>query len=364
MVSFLNLFMIFTALNYVVFVQNIKATNNNPLKKETKKILTLENIREKKYEINGKILVRSSSYSTCEEKCVKITEIEYDGIEIQFMDKDCLHIKIKESEFHSIMNGDLKLNDRDYYFKIISVVFKVTAFIEEKCFHTTLWYDCPSDPLKIYTSLHDQLPKSIHCFGSNPFYKYILLMLPPNCFGNTAYSNSGYLGNQNIYNVDVLKAKKIDVYMFVNLAIDKTSNAYNINEFMFDHVYSELYTKIYYETNDHGMVEGYIGKNTNQCNMNENILVSYTKIIKSQDKNSRNKIQNKNNLKNQSAPENTPIITKISYNTQKDEVENPNPDLTNKCQYCQKNIEDRQAKLNNSDTENTIIKIQNIQTII
>ncbi|EPR77673.1 hypothetical protein SLOPH_792 [Spraguea lophii 42_110] len=94
------------------------------------------------------------------------------------------------------------------------------------------------------------------------------------------------------------------------------------------------------------MIEGYIGKNTNQCNMNKNVLVSYTKTNKSHDK---NKIQNENNLKNQRIAENILKTSIISYNTQIDKVQNQNPDLINKYQHCQKNVEIEKTQANLDD---------------
>ncbi|EPR78738.1 hypothetical protein SLOPH_1024 [Spraguea lophii 42_110] len=265
-------------------------------------------------------------------KHVKITEIEYDGIEIQFTDKNYSPIDIEESDFHRIIGGDLKLNDRDYYFEILSVVFNVTAFIEKKYFHTTLWYECFIDPIKISTSLHDQLCRSFYFLEPNFYYKYIIL--PLDCFNSTTYSNSGCPENQNIYNVDVLKYGNERCLLF-NLTIDKNSQIYNINYFRFDPVYSELYIKIYYKTSYHRIIEEYIGKNTNQCNMNENVWISYIKTNKSQDKNNKNTIQNKNNLKKQSIPENILKTIITSYNTEieKDKNSNSNPNLINKYQH-------------------------------
>ncbi|EPR78036.1 hypothetical protein SLOPH_2504, partial [Spraguea lophii 42_110] len=114
---------------------------------------------------------------------------------------------------------------------------------------------------------------------------------------------------------------------------------------------SELYTKIYYVAANDIMIRGCIGKNINQCNMNENVLVYYTKTNKSYDKN--NKIQNKNNLKNQNIQKNILKIAKVSCNTQIDKVKNQNPDLINKYQHCQKNVEidETQANLGDANTK-------------
>ncbi|EPR78491.1 hypothetical protein SLOPH_2577, partial [Spraguea lophii 42_110] len=240
---------------------------------------------------------------------VKITEIEYDAIVIKFVDKEGLTVNIEESEFHEIIDGNLKSKDRDYYFGIISVIFKVTAFIEEKCFHTILWYDYSIDPIKISTSLPDQHLELFNQLEAKIFYNCILLMLPQNCFDNTTYSNSKCSENQNIYNVDNSSSEQIECLLF-DLTINKDSKIYNINHFIFAHVDLEIYTKIYYETINHKLVERYIGKNTNQCNMHENILVSCTKINNSYDENN-NTIQNKNSFKTQSVPENTLGIAKI-----------------------------------------------------
>ncbi|EPR78899.1 hypothetical protein SLOPH_981, partial [Spraguea lophii 42_110] len=272
MVNFLNLFIIFTTLNYDGFLDTIKATNISSLKKEKKHVLTLENIQDKKCEINGKILYCSPDLIS-KEKYVKITEIEYDGIEIEFADKDRLPIHLSESEFHNILGGDLNPNDRGYYFTIVSIIFKITVFINEKCFHTTLSCNCPSNLIKISTSLHDQLPETIRFLVPNFAYRYIIL--PPNCFDDTTYSNSEYSENKNICSVNLLRPKQRRYYLY-NLTITKNSNTYNINYFRFDYVDSKLYTKIYYYTSDYGMIEGHIGKNINRYNMNENILVSYT----------------------------------------------------------------------------------------
>ncbi|EPR78077.1 hypothetical protein SLOPH_527 [Spraguea lophii 42_110] len=354
MVNFLNLFIIFIILNYEGFIHNIGASNNNIPPKDTKHILTLENIQDEKYEINGQILYYSPN-SISKEQYVKITEIEYDGIEIEFMDKNNLPIYIEEFEFHNILSGNLKRNDCDYYFRILSVILKVTIFIEERCFRTTLWHSTYiSKPIKIYTSLQDQLLESICILDLSFSYQYVIL--PSNWFDNTTSSNLEYSENQNIYDVDILKVKKIDRFMYVlnNLKINKDSKTYNINYFRFDHVYSNLYTKIYYYgANGHAMIEGYTGKSTNRYNMNENILVSYTKTNKPQDMNNNNTIQYENNLENQSVPVNTSTISKISCNTQIDEVDNPNLDLINKCQNCQKNVESKepQVKLGDLNTK-------------
>ncbi|EPR78035.1 hypothetical protein SLOPH_2505, partial [Spraguea lophii 42_110] len=255
MTNFLNLFIIFITLNYESFLHNIKASNNNIGKKGRKEVLTLENIQEKKYEINGTVILFASNYSTYEKKCVKITEIEYDGIKIRFTDKNHIPVDMKDFEFHRIISGDLKPNECDYYFKITSIFFKVTAFIGKKCFYTTLWYSCFMDPIKISTPLYDQLTKLLHRLNSNDCYKYIIL--PQNWFDNTTYFNE-HSENQNIYDVDILKVKKIisSMYALDNLTIIKNSNTYNINYFRLDRVDSELYTKIYYTTN-YGLIEGY-----------------------------------------------------------------------------------------------------------
>ncbi|EPR77767.1 hypothetical protein SLOPH_698 [Spraguea lophii 42_110] len=339
MVNFLNLFLIFKVLNYNIFLHNIKATNNNFLKKKTKHVITLENIKEEKYEINGKISLFPSYYPICEEKYVKITEIEYDGIEIHFVDKDHLPIDIKEPEFHRIMHENLKSNSRDYYFRIISIIFKITIFIEEKCFHTTLLWNYFSKPIKIYSSLYDQLLESIRLLEPNFGYHIIL---PLNYFNNTTFSNSECSENKNIYDVNVLKFGKVR-NLLSDLTINKDSKTYNINYFRFDRIYSELYTKIYYKTTDYRMIEGYIGKSINQCNINENILVFYTKTNKQQDENNNNIIQN------ETGPANISKTTITSYSTQKKEVENQDLDLISKCKHCQKNVESKETQINLDD---------------
>ncbi|EPR79764.1 hypothetical protein SLOPH_614, partial [Spraguea lophii 42_110] len=322
MVNFLNLFMTFIILNYDGFLQNINATNNNINTEERKKVIRIENIKKEKYEING-IMSISSPNCTEQRKQVKITEIEYDGVELEFRDNEqTALIYVEEPDFYRIMNGDLTSNVSDIRLKILSVVFKVTAFIEEKCFHTTLWYNCFSNSIKISTLLQDQPSKTIRLLGLNFCSKY--LILPLDCFDNTTNSNSECSGDQDIYNVYPLKPGQ-GKYDLDNLTIDKDSKTYNIDAFIFNYIYSEVYTKFYYETHNRGMINGYIGKSANQCNMNKEILCLCKKTNKPRDENNKNIILNENS-------------------TQTDEIETPNPDLTNKYQCCQKRLEPRKHK--------------------
>ncbi|EPR78194.1 hypothetical protein SLOPH_2422 [Spraguea lophii 42_110] len=135
-------------------------------------------------------------------------------------------------------------------------------------------------------------------------YRGIILSENDN-FDNMTASDSQCLESQSIYyNVDS-SIDKTGLYSLCDLTIKKGFSIYNINKFLFTNLKYPVYTKIYFKPSDRKMINGYIGNNIQQGNMNETISFSCTRANSSGNKCNRKMIQNGNNIEHQTASDDT-----------------------------------------------------------